>query len=192
MKSCGGCGRSFKPSSRHLLCPACRRQASRDQCGCGLSWAATCSPTRASITSTGSETTTVLRTSSFGCGLSLPGSALPMRWPGPGRSWPAPPRDRRESNPLRRTCVRSVESVKVLLRGHFRLSDSDRRNPVLTRVLCPLVSRSCHARVLQRPSRARLRSVRIGRSASRRCSVAEAAPPGVAVPSRRWHRGLTS
>src|SRR3954464_15747873 len=37
VKSCSGCGRTFTASSRHRLCPACRRQASRDRCGCGLS-----------------------------------------------------------------------------------------------------------------------------------------------------------
>ncbi|MFN8050775.1 MAG: HNH endonuclease [Acidimicrobiales bacterium] len=35
MKKCQGCEQGFKPSSRHLLCPACRRQASRDVCACG-------------------------------------------------------------------------------------------------------------------------------------------------------------
>lgn len=30
-----GCDRLFQPSSRHLLCPACRRQASQDECACG-------------------------------------------------------------------------------------------------------------------------------------------------------------
>ena len=35
MKICSGCGREFKPSSGHLLCPACRRQDSKDLCACG-------------------------------------------------------------------------------------------------------------------------------------------------------------
>ncbi len=35
MKKCRGCDRQFQPSSRHLHCPACRRQASHDQCACG-------------------------------------------------------------------------------------------------------------------------------------------------------------
>lgn len=35
MKTCQGCARQFQPSSRHLLCPACRRWASRDRCACG-------------------------------------------------------------------------------------------------------------------------------------------------------------
>ena len=51
MKECRSCGRLFKPSSRHLRCPACRRQASRDFCGCGnpkqptSSTCRTCQPT---------------------------------------------------------------------------------------------------------------------------------------------------
>src|SRR4051794_24367953 len=51
VKECRNCRRWFKPSSRHLLCPACRRQASRDVCTCGnpkqptSSTCRTCQPT---------------------------------------------------------------------------------------------------------------------------------------------------
>ena len=35
VKRCDGCGREYRPSSGHRLCPACRRQASKDRCACG-------------------------------------------------------------------------------------------------------------------------------------------------------------
>src|SRR5262245_1751058 len=35
MRMCRDCGRAFEPSSRHLRCPACRRQASHELCACG-------------------------------------------------------------------------------------------------------------------------------------------------------------
>lgn len=34
-KRCDGCAREFHPSSRHRLCPACRRQGAKVACACG-------------------------------------------------------------------------------------------------------------------------------------------------------------
>jgi len=35
VRTCRNCGCAFEPSSRHLRCPSCRRQASHEVCACG-------------------------------------------------------------------------------------------------------------------------------------------------------------
>ena len=37
VRTCTNCGGAFQPSSRHLRCPSCRRQASHELCECGSS-----------------------------------------------------------------------------------------------------------------------------------------------------------
>lgn len=37
MRTCRSCERQYTPSSKHLICPKCRRQAIRSTCACGAS-----------------------------------------------------------------------------------------------------------------------------------------------------------